>query len=138
MSKDLSREKRIYLAIWRKAWREQVETLTVTMPNESLALTVRMSMYRTIKPYRQGDLFDDELRMAAEKYVLVVQKSPPAIILTHRKSADAAELAFSDLGLDEMDLMTAEEIASMNSAIKVSENLGSDHQVNPFYTREED
>ena len=65
--KDLSREKRIYLAIWRKAWRDQVETLTVNMPNKSLALTVRMSMYRTIKPYRTGDLFDDELRMAADK-----------------------------------------------------------------------
>jgi len=135
--KDLSREKRIYLAIWRKAWREQVETLTVNMPNESLALTVRMSMYRTIKPYRTGDLFDDELRMAADKYVLVVQKSPPAIVLTHRKSADAAEAAFADLGLDEMDLMTDEEIKAMTTAQKVTESLASPHIANPFFKREE-
>lgn len=136
--KDLSREKRIYLAIWRKAWREQAETLTVKMPNESLALTVRMSMYRTIKPYREGALFDDELRMAADKYVLVIQKSPPAIVLTHRKSADAAELAFADLGLDEMDLMTEEEVAAMKAAETVTKSLGSGHQPNPFFTREED
>ena len=136
--KDLSREKRIYLAIWRKAWREQGETLTVKMPNESLALTVRMSMYRTIKPYREGALFDDELRMAADKYVLVVRKDPPAIVLTHRKSADAAELAFADLGLDEMDLMTEEEVAAMKAADSVAKSLGSGHQPNPFFTREED
>lgn len=134
--KDLSREKRIYLAIWRKAWREQVEELVINMPNTSLALTVRMSMYRTIRPYRQGDLFDDGLRSAAERYVLIIRKNPPAIILTHRKSADAAEQAFADLGLDEMDLMSGEELASLASAQTVAENLGGSHQANPFFKRE--
>jgi len=68
----------------------------------------------------------------------VIQNSPPAIVLTHRKSADAAEAAFADLGLDEMDLMTEEEIKSMKAAENVTKSLGSGHQVNPFFTREED
>lgn len=134
--KDLSREKRIYLAIWRKVWKEQLPSLTVKMPDYNLAMSVRMSMYRTIRPYREGTLLDNELRMAADQYVLCLQKSPPAIVVTLRKTADAAEAAFADLGLDEMDLLSEEEASLLKIAESITEDLAHP-EPNPFYSREE-
>lgn len=136
--KDLAREKRIYLAIWRKAWKEQVEELVLNMPDYNTAISVRMSMYRTIRPYRENQLHDDAIKMAADKYVLGLRKDPPAIILKPRMTADAAEQLFADLGLDEMDLMSVDEADSLKSLLTVSDGLTTEHQPNPFFTREED
>ena len=138
MSKDLPREKRIYLAIWRKVWREQLEQLHIKMPSYNLAMTVRMSMYRTIQPYREGALHDDELKMASEKYILALQKEPPAIIVALRKTAEVADLIFADLGLDEADLMTEEELSSLRAVEAISEGMAAPlTNENPFYTRED-
>lgn len=139
MSKDLSREKRIYLAIWRKAWREQLDELVIKMPSYNLAMTVRMSMYRTIQPYREGKIFDNELKLSSEKYVLALQKEPPRIIVVLRKTAEIADSMFTDLGLEEDDLMSEEELSALRISEALSEDITSppDHEPNPFYTRED-
>jgi len=135
MSKDLAREKRIYLAIWRKALRDDQPELVLNFSDFNTALSVRMTMYRTIRPYREGKFFDSELKEAAEKYVLVTKREPPTILVVPRKSAEAAELLFADLGLDEMDLMTDEELAAMKIAERV-QGGNATHQPNKFFGRE--
>jgi hypothetical protein len=136
--KDLPREKRIYLAIWRKAWKDQADSLVIKMPDYNTAMSVRMSMYRTIKPYRNGDLYDDAIKMASDKYVLALQRDPPAIVVRKRLTTDAAEDMMTLLGIDEADLMTAEEAESLTALTKVSDALATGHQVNPFFNRGED
>ena len=136
--KDLPREKRIYLAIWRKAWKDQADSLVIKMPDYNTAMSVRMSMYRTIKPYRNGDLYDDAIKMASDKYVLALQRDPPAIVVRKRLTTDAAEDMMTLLGIDEADLMTAEEAESLTALTKVSDALATEHQVNPFFNRGED
>ena len=135
--KDLPREKRIYLAIWRKAWKDQADSLIIKMPDYNTAMSVRMSMYRTIKPYRNSELYDDAIKMASDKYVLALQRDPPAIIVRKRLTTDAAEDMMMLLGLDEADLMTTEEAESLASMTKVSDALASERKSNPFFTRED-
>jgi hypothetical protein len=108
------------------------------MPDYNTAMSVRMSMYRTIKPYRNGDLYDDAIKMASDKYVLALQRDPPAIIVRKRLTTDTAEDMMTLLGIDEADLMTAEEAESLTALTKVSDALATEHQVNPFFNRGED
>jgi hypothetical protein len=84
--KDLSREKRIYLALWRKAQREQTP-ISFKVRDKDTGLSIRMAMYRTIKPYRQGTEIDEELYKAAQNFVLVTKESPSRIIITPRVTA---------------------------------------------------
>ncbi len=138
MSKDLPREKRIYLAIWRKVWREQLDQLVIKMPSYNVAMSVRMAMYRTVRPYREGALFDNELKLSSEKYVLSLQRTPPAIVVTLRQTAEVAEDVFASLGFDEEDLMSEEELMAMRIAENVSDEVSAPPTgENPFFTRED-
>lgn len=146
----LSREYRIYLAIWRKAYREKdsgSEPVSITVSSHSTALTVRSGMYRAIRPYRTGEAFDDELRKASEAFVVSVHKNPDPLsahqlILKPRLSLTELEAELANLGLDEADLILPEE-AVLNS--KLSEFITPETPVtkptrrtgNKFYSRDD-
>lgn len=153
--KPLSRETRIYLAIWRKAWRERDITylppVEVTAANFSMAISMRQGMYRAIRPYRYGQAFDPELNQAADMFVITLPKvkksdygKPCKLTVRERKNLTYLENDLVNLGLDEEDLLTADERAVNASLEKLIEPEGLKplkvgHRVkqNPFYTRED-
>lgn len=111
---NISKEQRIYLAMWRKAGLqpETANPVAIELPNPSVALTVRMAMYRAIRPYRSGLLHDPDLFSAAERFVLKVSKLPDGravLAIVPRTTLAAAELAMLSLGLDDEDLKLFEE-----------------------------
>lgn len=109
MPADITRETRIFLALWRKAGRG--ETLPVfTLPTQSAAIAVRMAMYRAIKPYRLSD--DNELVEAAAKYTVNVKDNTVTIAL--KVSLALAEQLLIDLDIDETELMTPDETATLD------------------------
>lgn len=133
--KPLSREQRIYLAIWRKAFKTPDETVRFQIGDKSTALSTRMAMYRAIRPFRENISSDHELFKAGEIFVLKLCEFNPGvwgIELAHRKTLTAAELAFENLGLDEADLNLFEESAALEDLKSL---LPEAERSTPFFTR---
>jgi hypothetical protein len=107
MPRDISRETRINLALWRKALRDG--GLSLQLKDFSQALAFRLSLYRALKPYRENEFLDPELFEASIKYCVAVPKNTGDLMITERKSLVAAEQIMLDLGLTEVDLLSPEE-----------------------------
>lgn len=139
-TKTISREQRIYLAIWRKAWleRDSGSDLTINCSSKSMALTQRLGLYRAIRPYRIGEAFDEELRQAAETYVacLVQDKDKWAIKLRPRMILSELEAELAALGLDEEDLLLQEEKLMSEELKDFVESPSLPRPANPFYKRD--
>ena len=138
MARSISQLHRIYLAIWRKA-QTSSEPVIITAPNFQLALTMRLEMYRAIRPYRHGQAFDEILRSAADSFVVAIEKGQDAksvhkIHLRPRLTLAALEAQLLDLGIDEDDLLLADERTLQNS---LGELMAHEPRTNPFYTRED-
>lgn len=142
-AKPLTREYRIYLALWRKAERER-ETphpaVSLRVPTRSLALAVRTGMYKAIKPYRDTIAHDEELLAASEHFVVSSSQDPDGsytITLMPRLSLTELDAQLDALGLTEDDLALPEE----KSVPKLLEELMAPKEattrVTPFYTRED-
>lgn len=134
----LSRENRIYLAIWRKALRDKdTNPLTINCSSFKIALRQRVGFYRVIRPYRNGEAYDSELATAAEQVVPTLSPKsdgPATITFLPRKSLELAEAIFADLGLDDSDLLSQEELDSIRAADQALGTL-MPPRANPFYTR---
>lgn len=140
----LSRETRIYLAIWRKAYQQKdtgLPPIVVKASSRSTLLSMVTAMYRAIKPYREGKLHDEELTRAAEAMVISAPKAGPGephvLTLKERKTLLDLEAELADLGISELDLLTPEERLQQASLAEflqpeVKPALRSD---NPFFTR---
>ncbi len=139
-SKFITREYRIYLAIWRKALLHPEETISIKLPTYNLALTTRMGMYRAIRPFREGTLFDDELALAAERYVLFCPKpddvnTQAKVILRPRLTLEALEAQLGDFNFTEDDLLLLDERIAAHELTELVKPL---HKANAFYNREEE
>lgn len=110
----ISREHRIYLALWRKAYRED-KAIEIKLSTFSEALTLRSAMYRAIKPFIEGMNPDEELVAVREKFAISVL--PQSNILTIRPKILLGKLEgmLEGLGVDERDLMTPEEIRALDA-----------------------
>ena len=148
--KPITREYRIYLAIWRKAYLEKdapfPKNVEINASSFSMAISMRQGMYRAIRPYRYGEEFDPELTKASEHFVVTLPTVAPAdrakpckLVLAPRLALGELEKELLNLGLDSEDLLTHEEkIANIEI-----EKLSSDEVIEfskrsstPFYTRE--
>lgn len=144
MPRDISRETRIHLALWRKALKDG--GLEVTLDSYSQALSMRLAMYRALKPYRENEFLDPELTAASNKYCLAVAKDSSILQIADRKSLLAAEAAMKQLGLDESDLYSAEEQAMQARMLKELGSLAIQEDAepapeapsldNPFFSRD--
>jgi len=137
---ELSREARIYLAIWRKAYheREKVDPVSITASSFQTALSFRQGLYKAIRPYRFGEKFDNELQKAAELFVIgIIKQEDPAqphkIILKKRITLNELETELLNLGLDESDLLLPEEKLFNSELVEKAE---APKPSNPFYTRD--
>jgi hypothetical protein len=153
--KPISRETRIYLALWRKAYRERdnpaCPPVSITATNLSQAISMRQGMYRAIRPYRYGEAFDPELNSTADLFVVsmpnvpsVDRGKPCKLTFKERKNLDELEKQLMDLGLDAEDLLTSEEReanASLQALMEpeAPKPLKVGHRISqtPFYTRED-
>lgn len=115
MTKPNPREDRIFLAIWRKV--AAGGTPLLTLKSESEAISVRMKLYRVIQPYRAGKIDDEQLAMAAEKFVVSITGNQ--LTFKEKVTAKAAEKLFAELGLSEADLLTPEEAESQERMLKM-------------------
>lgn len=139
-SQPLSREYRIYLALWRKAVREKdlgLEPVSIKVSSPSVALSIRSGLYKAIKPYRNGQAVDEELTRAAEQFVVSTPKDEAVVKLLPRASLIELEAELAALGIDEADLALPEEV-SMNAALEelITPSPVSQARATPFYSRE--
>lgn len=144
--KPVSREYRVYLAVWRKAYLERDSNLppiTINASTYAMAISMRQGMYRAIKPYRDESEFDHELSQAAELFVVYIPKEPQPngtyqVILKPRTSLTELEAQFAELGLSETDLKLSEERLAEDKLNAFIETPTSEVErpVNPFYGRD--
>jgi hypothetical protein len=135
--KTLTREEKIYLALWRKAGKLDGTSIKLSTPNEAKAM--RLGMYRVMKPFREGDMLDPELKLIADKFALIVEKGTSNLLIREKTTLSAAERAMAMLGLTEDDLMTDQEREENKAADEALANImGNIEEVeNPFYKQEE-
>lgn len=136
MSRVISREYRIYLALWRKALNSS-EMVVINCSSRNMAISMRQGMYRAIRPFRNGDMNDEELKDAAEKFVVFIDRETNALELRPRWTLNALEEMFDDLGIDEEDLKLGDERAASESLKRLLEKQDEPTmRATPFYTRE--
>lgn len=141
MPAPISREYRIYLALWRKAYKSP-EPVIIKASSFSMAVAMRQGMYRAIRPFRKGEATDNDLMKAAEKLVVYLVKaedksSPHFLEFRERKALSELEAAWADLGIDEEDLLLGDERSVSDSLIKLMDKQDTPVTTNtPFYSRE--
>lgn len=144
--KPISREYRIYLALWRKAY--LTGPFNVKVSSHSMALAMRQGLYRAISPYRVGTALDAELLAASEKYVTYLLKldDPKAehtIEFRERKVlAEMESGLLAELGIMEDDLLLGDERSINDSLRKLMADVegpaaaASVSRSTPFFDRE--
>ncbi len=122
----LTREARIYLALWRKLTSDGVEK-KIFFPDLGSCISFTRNMYRALKPYRDMKLHDPTLVEAIEKWALWHPKSfedgKPYVMARPRMGLAMAEDLFERFGLDEDDIMSPAEKAAVASVEKVHQDL---------------
>mgnify|MGYP003577595032 CR=1 FL=1 len=139
-TKPISREYRIYLALWRKAYLSE-EPVSVKTPNFAMAVAMRQGMYRAIRPFRNGVMLDNDLLNAAEKFVIYLVRAdskdePHFLEFRKRMTLDTLTDMWDDLGIDEEDLLLGDE-RKIDKALKASLNKTAPKPTKtPFYERD--
>jgi hypothetical protein len=137
----LSRETLIYLALWRKAFRQPETIVEVKCSTNQMAIAMRQGIYRAMKPFRGDYSKDPDLAAAADRYVvgMVAFDGKFAYLrFLNRKSLGELEAQFADLDLDESELLSPDEVLMRGSASKILEDLSEPERApTPFYTRED-
>ena len=141
-----SREQRICLALWRKAMREKDDdskpNVQLVLSSQSTALSVRLSFYRSIKPFRNEVYLDPELKVAAENFAVTmrpVTNDPPKYVveLTPRLSLNELESQLDALGITENDILLGAEQELLDKlADFVQPNKPAPSSGTEFYTRD--
>jgi len=146
LTQTISRENRIYLAIWRKAMQEKdlpIPPVTLTASSYLAAETLRRGLYRAIRPYREQTIFDSELFSASEHFSVCIEKAekpehPHTIVMKPKISMTELERELANLGLDDSDLLfPSEKITIKGLSDFIAEAKPSPRPSNPFYTRED-
>jgi hypothetical protein len=138
--KPISREYRIYLALWRKAL-NSIEPIEIKCSSLKMAVAMRQGMYRAIRPFRNGLMNDEELRTSAEKFVVYLQPKDDREgehILEFRPRLTLRELEgiWTDLGIDEEDLLLGDERSAREHLKEFLEpDAAAKPRVTPFYQR---
>lgn len=142
MAKTLSRELRICLAIWRKAFLERGdEPLVINCRDYNSAIAIRQSMYRAIKPFRTNEMFDEDLRQAAEFLVVYLEKqddptAPHRLIMKERKTLDDLNAEMEALGIGDADLLLEEEKIVTGKLDEFIEEAREEARATSFYSRD--
>lgn len=140
MTKPISKEYRIYLALWRKAYRGELNQ-AIKCPNLHMAVAMRQGMYRAIKPFREAESGDDELRKASERFVVYLIKGERAdtfhfLEFRERKTLSILESSWDELGLSDDDLLIGEERSISDKLKELLDGAEVKPRATPFFTRD--
>lgn len=145
MPAPISREHRIYLALWRKAYLEPEKPVKIKCRDRAMAIAMKQGMYRAIRPFREGKALDETLHKASEKYVIYCKplEDPNAIHwleVRERVALAALESVWDELGISEEDLLVGEERSIMERFSKLTEEADEkietqETKPNPFFQR---
>lgn len=115
----LTREQKICLALWRKAFREKDQReetggVSVTFSTRSTAISFRSAMYRAIRPFRNETYMDTELKLAAEAFAITAKPFDQVtgtwvVEITPKYLITELESQLELLGITEEDLLSPEE-----------------------------
>lgn len=130
----MTREQRIHLAIWKKALTMLPRELTITLNSAPMAISIRQGLYRSIKPYRSGELIDSQLQEASERLVVYLDKEKGNLVFREKQGLNVLEEMLDDLGITETELTTEEE---RTLKVDLEELLNAPKRETPFYTRGE-
>lgn len=135
----LSRQHRIYSALWRKALISGFISLNLETHYQAIAL--RLAMYRFLKPYRNDSTLDDELFRCAETLALCVKHGEARLVIKPKVDIDLAEVAMLAGGLLEDELLSEGERKLMDMSEGIEE-IPDDEAAgltkpNPFYKKGE-
>jgi hypothetical protein len=141
-TKPISREYRIYLALWRKAYLQPTNPVSIKTSSFTMAVAMRQGMYRAIRPFRSGEMVDGELQKAAEKYVVYLVKAddknnPHFLELRERKTLSELESDWDALGIDEEDLLLGDE-RNIHEKLRhlIEDEATPAARATPFYERD--
>jgi hypothetical protein len=131
-SAPITREYRIYLAMWRKAFLSD-DPVVVKTSSRNMAIAMRQGMYRAIRPYRNGQQIDDQLQKASEKFVVYLNDD--TLELRPRLTLAELDTLFDQIGIDEEDLLMPDERLVADELKEFLEERGV-RPATPFYKRE--
>ncbi len=134
MTLPLTREARIYSAIWRKAEAQYPKPLVIKFPTSAAAHSFRRAMYRFLAPYRRNPTLDTMLACVSETIAISNVKPDFSLELCPKVSTAAADHAMMELLLDESDLLSDMEKELMKEKAPDPAPPVAD---NPFYRRDE-
>lgn len=134
MAAPISREYRIYLAIWRKAGNSP-EPIVIKTSSKNMAIAMRQGMYRAIRPYRESKLIDDELRKAAENYVVYLNED--TLEMRPRLTLGELNTMFDQIGIDEEDLLLGDERDALGALKDLLDGVDVKPRITPFYNRDQ-
>jgi len=133
---SLTEEQRICLAVWRKA-AASPETFSLKLSSKSAAETIKRTLYRVIKPYRDGATYDAVLNEAAEQLIPKITEATPSgfqITFAPRQTLHELHEQLDVLGITAEDIMSEEELEAKKSLDRMTG--ASTSSTNPFYSRE--
>lgn len=138
--KLFTREQRIYLALWRKAYREPNVPVQIVLSTKSLAISTRLNFYRVIMPFRTEKLFDEELKKAAEQFTVSAAESTTTpgtwiVSLLPRKTLEQLESQLQFLGISEDDLLLPEEKINLEKLAEFIQPEAHKPSSTEFYDR---
>ena len=150
MPRPVTRQTRIYLALWRKAYTDlqlsgpdDFEPLTIFTAKQSLAVSHKTGLYAAIRPYREAGL-DPILHAASEALVVKIltpEETGTELFQTSlcpRETFPSLDEALTRLGISDKDLLTPEEQEAERLVEKLvlkSEETEAP-RATPFYTRD--
>jgi len=134
----MTEEQRICLAIWRKA-AANPSTFTVKLSTKASAQTVKRTLYRVIRPYRDNELYDPVLTAACQQLIPAIREALPTgweIYFSARKTLHELHSQLSLLGITDEDIMSEEELEAKRSLERLT--APPVEKPNPFYDRSKD
>jgi hypothetical protein len=130
-----TREARIYLAIWRKAYDQREDPtaspIVINCSSPNMAIKHRLGLYRAIRPYREGKLLDYALSKASESFVVTINGLE--VSLQPRKTLLDLEASLADFGISEEELLLPEEREAAKSLESLLDGPALPRKTNPFY-----
>ena len=115
----MSRDLKIYLALWRKLIREQEKLpVEIVFPTTQQAASFRIGMFKALKPYRHNGRLDMELSQAAD--LITIKKMNGCVItFDHRTTDTMLDSVVQQMGLSK-ELLKRSEAEMLEAAAEQS------------------
>lgn len=101
---EFTKEQLAYHAVWRQALAKG--EVRITLKTISDARRVRFGLYNSVRPFREGKLFDPDLQRAAQECSIRLEGT--TLIVISKLNTDTMQSVLEAIGLDAEDLATTQ------------------------------